>query len=99
MINAHINDDIILNIPTLSKASNILFDKNTIMIVHNINNFPKESINKNGIGLLLINLDSWVNENNIIYFLEQTPNFIKHKINTNYTYDNCIENNIKINYI
>ena len=99
MINAHINDDIILTIPTLSKISKNIFDINTIMIVDNINNFPKESINKNGIGLLLINLDSWVNKNNIIYFLEQSPNSIKHKINTNYTYDNFIENKIKINYI
>ena len=46
MIIIYINDDIILNILSLPKISNIIFDKNTIMIVDNINNFPKESKKK-----------------------------------------------------
>ena len=99
MFEAHINNDITLKIPSLTKISKYLFDKNTIMIIDNIDNFPKESINKNGIGLLLVGLESWVSENNISYFLEQVPNFIKLKIKSNYNYDNFIENKIKINYI
>ena len=45
MFEAHINNDITLKIPSLTKISKYLFDKNTIMIIDNIDNFPKESIN------------------------------------------------------
>ena len=99
MIEVEINNDIKLNLPTLSKISKIIFDKNTIIIVDNINNFPKESIKKNGIGLLLVGIESWVNENHILHFLENVPNFKKNKINNNYTYDNYLDNKIQINYI
>ena len=99
MIEAHINDENTLKIPTLTKISKTIFDENTIMIINDSNNFPKESINKNGIGLLLVGIESWISEKNILYFLEQVPDLKKLKINNNYTYDKFLENKIKINYI
>ena len=99
MIEAHINNDITLNIPTLSKISKTIFDINTIIIVNNIDDFPKEAIKKNGIGLLLVGIESWVNEKNILFFLENVPNIKENKINRNFTYDNFLENKIQINYI
>jgi len=99
MIEAFINDKNTLKIPTLSKISKTFFDENTIMIINDFNNFPKESINKNGIGLLLVGIESWISEKNILYFLEQVPDLKKIKINNNYTYDKFLENKIKINYI
>ena len=99
MIEAQINNDITLKLPTLTKISRTIFDKNTIMIIDNINNFPKEAIDKNGIGFLLVGIEEWVSEKNILYFLEHIPNFQKVKINTNYTYDNFLQNKIHINYI
>jgi hypothetical protein len=57
MIEAHINDENTMKIPTLSKISKTIFDENTIMIINDFNNFPKESINKNGIGLLLVGIE------------------------------------------
>ena len=99
VIDVNITNDIILTLPSLTKVSKILFDENTIMITNTIDNFPKEAIDKGGIGLLIVGLEQWVSEQNIAYFLEQSPCFIKYKINGNYTYDNYIENKLKINYI
>ena len=99
MIEAYINDESTLKIPTLSKLSKVLFDENTIMIINDFNNFPKESIYKNGIGILLVGIESWISEKNILYFLEQVPDLKKIRINNNYTYDKFVENKIKINYI
>ena len=99
MIDIHLTNDITLNLPSLKKISEILFDANTIMLIDVIENYPPEAINKEGIGLLIVGLEEWVTEKNILYFLEQAPCFIKQKINGNYTYDNYMENKIKINYI
>jgi len=99
MIEAHINNEITLKIPSLSKISKTIFDENTIMIINDFNTFPKEAINKNGIGLLLVGIESWISEKNILYFLEQVPDLKKVKINNNFTYDKFLENKIKINYI
>ena len=99
MLNVYINNEITLNLPTLSKISKTIFDENTIMIVNDIKYFPKEAIDKNGIGLLMVGIESWVNEENILYFLEQVPDFKIIKKNQNYTYNNFLENKIKMNYI
>ena len=95
IIDVHINNDITLKIPSLTKIVKSILDENTIIVTDSVDNFPKESINKNGIGILISGIESWVIKNNIIYFLEHVPSFIKYKKNSNYSY----ENKLKVNYI
>ena len=56
-------------IPNLNSVIKKLFDLNTIMIVKDINYFPKEAYPR----ILILNLENWIEKNHIIYFLDDIP--------------------------
>lgn len=57
------------NQPSIKDVAETLTDLNTIMIVQNPEDFPKEA----QLSLILINLDEWINDNYIKMFLEEVP--------------------------
>ena len=82
----NINEETNESIPSLKKVSKYIFDPHTIMIVNNINFFPREAKP----GLIITGIEDWVKEKHIKYFLEGIPNN-----NKNYYYNNIDLSTIK----
>ena len=62
-------------LPSLMKVAKNIFDPNKIMILTDINYFPKEATP----GLIISGIEEWVTEKHIKYFLQEVPS-----LNDNY---------------
>ena len=81
----NIDEETNQTIPSLNKVSKYIFDPHTIMIVNDINFFPREAKPS----LIITGIEDWVKEKHIKYFLEGIPNY-----NNNY-YNNIDLSTIK----
>ena len=60
-----------IKIPSLKTVKKNIFDPNTIMLIKDSKYFPKEAKP----GLLIVNIEKWVTEKYLKYFLEDIPPF------------------------
>ena len=82
-----LNEDSKETIPSLMKVAKQIFDPNEIMILTDINYFPKEATP----GLIITGVEEWVTEKHIKYFLQDVPTFVDSYKRNNY-YNNYNHN-------
>ena len=88
-----INEDTKEVLPSLMKVAKNIFDPNKIMVLTDINYFPKEATP----GLIISGIEDWVTDKHIKYFIQDVPTFIDFcKKNNSY---NSYNHNYDDNYL